>query len=74
MRDGLLLLVEVKMRADLGHAAQALLPRQLARLLRAGELILAAHPDWGPSGVRFDVFLADAKGGLVQIEDAIREM
>ena len=49
-RDGVLALVEVKSRATLGAAA-AVLPRQRARLLAAGEIILAEHPAWGRNGI-----------------------
>ncbi len=73
-RDGLLLLGEVKLRASHESASFALSPRQRERLLQAGALILAEHPDWGASGVRFDVFLVDHQGCIAQIEDAIRDM
>ena len=70
-RDGLLVFVEVKCRADLARAAYALGARQQARLLAAAEIVLAAHPEWGRAGVRFDVLLVDRAGRVRRIMDAI---
>jgi putative endonuclease len=72
-RDGLLLLAEVKSRADHEQASYALLPRQQKRLINAATWLLAEHPDWGAAGVRFDVFLVDRLGRIAQVEDAIRD-
>ncbi|NKC29289.1 YraN family protein [Falsiroseomonas selenitidurans] len=72
-RDGLLVFVEVKARATLAGAAQALAPRQQARLLAAGEAWMAANPGHGAAGVRFDLLLVDAAGRLRRIADAIRQ-
>lgn len=71
-RDGLLAFIEVKARPDLATAATALGPRQRARLLAAGEIALADYPDWGRSGVRFDVLLVDNAGRVRRIADAFR--
>ena len=71
-RAGLLALVEVKRRATLAAAAASLAPRQRARLLAAAELVLAAHPDWGREGVRFDVIVVDAADQVRRITDAFR--
>ena len=71
-RAGLLAFVEVKARPDLATAAAALSGRQQARLLAAGEAALAAHPDWGAAGVRFDVMLVDGAGQVRRIVDAFR--
>lgn len=71
-RDGLLLLVEVKARATLDDAASALRPRQCARLLSAGEALLAQHPDWGRAGIRYDLMLVDAAGTVRRIPDMLR--
>lgn len=71
-RDGLLALVEVKARPDLHAAAAALGPRQRARLLAAGEIVLAENPGWGRAGVRFDVLLVDDAGRVRRIADAFR--
>lgn len=72
-RDGLLAVVEVKARPRLDLAAAALGPRQRARLLAAAEVVLAADPSLGPSGVRFDVLLVDAAGRVRRITDAFRQ-
>jgi putative endonuclease len=72
-RDGLLAIVEVKARPTLADAAFALTPRQQARLLAAGEAVLAEHPEWGTRGVRFDVLLVDQEGAVRRIADAFRQ-
>jgi putative endonuclease len=72
-RAGLLLLAEVKSRADHERASYALLPRQRRRLIDAATWLLAEHPEWGAAGVRFDVFLVDRADRIEQIEDAIRD-
>ena len=71
-RDGLLAFVEVKARPTLAGAAASLGRRQQARLLAAAEIALAAHPDWGRAGVRFDLLLVDADGRVRRIADAFR--
>lgn len=71
-RQGLLAIVEVKQRATLANAAASLSTRQQKRLLAAGDAVLAAHPDWGAVGVRFDVMLVDASGVVRRIADAFR--
>lgn len=71
-KDGLLAVIEVKARPRLADAAAALSPRQRQRLLAAAETVLAAHPDWGRAGVRFDVLLVDAAGVVRRIADAFR--
>ena len=71
-REGLLALVEVKRRASFAAAAEALAPRQRARLLAAAEVLLGAHPDWGRAGVRFDVIVVNGEGKVRRIADAFR--
>lgn len=71
-KDGLLAIIEVKHRPTLAGAAYALGPRQRARLIAAGEILLAANPGWGSAGVRFDVLLVDAVGAVRRIVDAFR--
>lgn len=71
-RCGLLAIIEVKRRPSLAEAAQALAPRQQARLLAAAEIILAEHPGWGREGVRFDLLLVDGQGAVRRIADAFR--
>ena len=71
-KDGLLAFIEVKRRATLAGAAVALPVRQRVRLLAAAEILLAAHPDWGAAGVRFDVLLVDRHRNVRRIADAFR--
>jgi len=71
-RDGLLAIVEVKRRLSLAEAAASVGPRQRARLLAAAEILLADHPDWGRTGVRFDVIVVDDSGQVRRIADAFR--
>ena len=72
-RDGLLAIIEVKARPSLAIAAAALGPRQRTRLLAAAEIALAAHPEWGRAGIRFDVLLVDADQRVRRIADAFRQ-
>jgi len=72
-RDGLVAFVEVKRRPSLAEAAAALSVRQRARLLAAAGVLLAANPDWGHAGVRFDVLLVDDAGRVRRIADAFRD-
>ena len=71
-RDGLLALIEVKRRASFAAAAEALAPRQRARLPAAAEVLLAEHPDWGRAGIRFDVIVVNGEGQMRRIADAFR--
>ena len=77
-KDGVLAIIEVKARPTLSGAALSLSARQRARLLAAGEILLAGHPEWadagwGVAGVRFDVLLVDAAGSVRRIADAFRQ-
>ena len=69
---GLLAIIEVKQRPTLADAAYAVSKRQQVRLMAAAEAVLAAHPDWGTAGVRFDVILVDSAGTVRRITDAFR--
>jgi putative endonuclease len=71
-RDGLVAFVEVKHRPRLADAAAALGPRQRARLFAAAEILLAAHPEWGGGGLRFDLLIVDDEGRARRIADAFR--
>lgn len=72
-RDGLLALIEVKTRADLRSAAEAVSPRQQRRLLQAAAVLQGDHPGWGARGMRFDVWVVDAAGRLSHLPDAFRD-
>jgi putative endonuclease len=56
-RGRLLVFVEVKARARLDDAAEAVLPRQQRRIAAAAAAWLSEHPDDGESHIRFDVML-----------------
>lgn len=71
-KAGLLAIIEVKHRPTLAAAAVALTPRQRSRLIRACDIILAAHPGWGREGVRFDVLVVDRAFRVRRIVDAFR--
>lgn len=73
-RDGVCAFVEVKARPRLADAAIAVSARQQVRLLAAAEILLAEHPEWGRSGVRFDLLVVDAVGRMRRLTDAFRSM
>ena len=56
-RGGVLAIVEVKSRGDIGSAADAILPRQRRRIARAASAFLLARPDLDGLAPRFDVML-----------------
>jgi len=56
-RGGVLAVVEVKSRADIGSAAGSILPRQRRRIARAASAFLLARPDLAGLAPRFDVML-----------------
>ena len=56
-RGGVLAVVEVKSRGDIGRAAEAILPRQRRRIARAASAFLLARPDLAGLAPRFDVML-----------------
>jgi putative endonuclease len=62
-RGRTLAFVEVKARADFAAAAEAVSPRQQARIRRAAEAFLARRPAYAGYVVTFDVVLV-AKGRL----------
>jgi putative endonuclease len=56
-RRGVLVFVEVKARAKLDDAAEAVIVPQRRRIIAAAEAWLAAHPDDGNLDMRFDAVL-----------------
>jgi putative endonuclease len=56
-RRSLLVFVEVKARATLDDAAEAVLPRQQQRIAAAAEAWLATYPDPKITDMRFDAVL-----------------
>jgi len=71
-KAGVLSIIEIKSRPSLAEAAIALTARQQGRLVASCEIILAEHPEWGLSGVRFDVLLVNPAGQMRRIADAFR--
>jgi len=56
-RRTVLVFVEVKARASLDEAAEAVIPRQRQRIIAAAEAWLASHPQDLNSDIRFDAVL-----------------
>ncbi|MBL0899602.1 MAG: YraN family protein [Reyranella sp.] len=56
-RGDLLVFVEVKGRASVTAAADALVGRQFGRVARAASLFIANHPRYAACSVRFDAVL-----------------
>ena len=71
-KAGLLAFVEVKARPTLAMAAAALGTRQQMRLMKAAEIVMGDHPEWGQAGVRFDVMLVDGQSRVRRVVDAFR--
>ncbi len=63
--------VEVKKSRDFAAAGAQLLPRQVARLLRAGEEFVGREPLGALTPMRFDVALVDGAGRIQIIENAL---
>jgi putative endonuclease len=61
-RGASLVFVEVKARASLDEAAEAVTPRQRRRIIGAAEAWLAAHPDDVRCNIRFDAILIAPRG------------
>jgi putative endonuclease len=56
-RGGVLAVIEVKSRGEIGNAALALAPRQRRRIARAAEAFLLSRPDLARLDLRFDLML-----------------
>ena len=69
-RGGILAVVEVKRRASLVEAAEAVSPRQRRRLRRAAELYLQRHPELAGLQPRFDAVLLVPRHLPRHIKDA----
>lgn len=72
-RGALIAFVEVKARAGLDAAAEAVLPRQKKRIIAAAEAWLAAHPEHAGYDMRFDAILV-APGKLPRHIEAAFEV
>lgn len=64
-KDGMIVFIEVKMRARLEDALYSVTPRAQDRITRAAMQFLAENPRYKDSPLRFDViaFAKDPKGG-----------
>lgn len=71
-RGAILAFIEVKARAGLDQAAQAITPRQQERINRAAEAYLARHAGLAGLSVRFDAVLVGGPGLISHLEDAWR--
>lgn len=69
-QGGILCLIEVRARMTMafGGAAASVGPAKRRRLVRAAQLLLAAHPAWRALPVRFDVVLIQGRGAQATIE------
>ncbi|HZU89973.1 MAG TPA: YraN family protein [Stellaceae bacterium] len=56
-RGGVLAVIEVKRRGEIGAAVGALSPRQRRRIERAAEAYLSTRPDLAGLALRFDLML-----------------
>ena len=68
--SGVICFIEVKARPETVLAAEAVPPRQRARIVRAAELYLAGKP--AAKGVRFDVVTVTPRGLPHHLRDAWR--
>ena len=72
MRDGeALIFVEVKKSRDFARAAEALTPRQMARLYDGATAFLADQPNGELTECRFDVALVNGHGEIQILENAL---
>jgi len=71
-RGKLIVFVEVKARADMAAAADALLMRQRARLVRAAALFISTRPALAGHDMRFDVVLVAPRSFPRHLPDAWR--
>lgn len=72
MKAGVLVFIEVKARADLAAAAEAVTNQQRKRIARAAEAFLQTRPGLGSLGIRFDVMLVRPWRLPVHLVDAWR--
>ena len=71
-RGELLVFVEVKRRAELAAASEAVLPRQQQRIARAAELFLQRRPSARAPNCRFDVIAVAPWRWPLHVTDAWR--
>ncbi len=71
-RGGLVVFIEVKARKDRAAAADSITPGQTARIVRAAQAFLQAHPRFSNFDQRFDVILVSPWRLPVHLVDAWR--
>ena len=64
-----LVFAEVKARSSLASAAQAISPRQLQRIMDAGQLFLAQHDEHSGKDVQVDAFFVLGDGYVVRCQN-----
>lgn len=69
---GVVCFVEVKARAAADRAAEALRPKQKARIARAAEIFVAKRPGLAAKGMRFDTVMLAPRSWPRHIRDAWR--
>ncbi|EFG84071.1 hypothetical protein GHA01_12640 [Novacetimonas hansenii] len=72
IRDGLLVFTEVKARASIMQAGDAISPRTMQRLMNAAQGLCMLNAGWVYDGMRFDVVVVLPDGHMHRIEDAFR--
>ncbi|MFT8634578.1 MULTISPECIES: YraN family protein [Novacetimonas] len=72
IRDGLLVFTEVKARASIMQAGDAISPRTMQRLMNAAQGLCMLNAGWAYDGMRFDVVVVLPDGHMHRIEDAFR--
>jgi putative endonuclease len=70
--SGVVCFIEVKARSTADGAADALGPRQRARIARAAELFLARKPGLATRGMRFDMVMLAPRSWPKHVRDAWR--
>lgn len=71
-RGAILAFVEVKQRADLTAALEAVRPQQAQRIVRAAQAFVAMRPELADLQMRFDVFAVLSRRWPCHIIDAWR--
>ncbi|MGR3714921.1 MAG: YraN family protein [Shimia sp.] len=67
-----IIFVEVKKSRDFARASESLRPRQMQRLMRAGEEFVGSEPAGSLTPMRFDVALVDDVGRIQILENALQ--
>jgi len=71
-RHDALAFVEVKRRASVAQAMEAITPRQQTRIAGAAEIWLQTHPEYAERDMTFDAFVVCPHSSPCHIRDAFR--